>query len=100
MICDDNIVDRVVHIQEIKGHRHAFTVVTTAAFAMPEDLCWALHSDCQGTMVDHILEASDLSAFSCIILIGISQIYVEFTSDESLSTQVGWTCIRWADLKL
>ena len=35
-------------------------------------------------MVDHILEASDLSAFSCIILVGISQIYVEFTSDESL----------------
>lgn len=50
---------------------------------MPEDLCWALHSDCQGTMVDHILEASDLSAFSCIILVGISQIYVEVTSDES-----------------
>eukprot|EP00434_Breviolum_minutum_P025030 symbB.v1.2.022110.t1/scaffold1948.1/size95323/4 len=30
---------------------------TFLQFLSSEDLCWALHSDCQGTMVDHILEA-------------------------------------------
>lgn len=68
--------------------------ITTAAFAMPEDLCWALHSDCQGTMVDHILEASDLSAFSCIILVGIPRFTWNLLQMNHWSTQVGWTCIR------
>ena len=45
----------IIQWQEIKGHRRAFTLPSQPHL---QDLCWALHSDCQGTMVDHILEAS------------------------------------------
>ncbi|CAK9056541.1 DmX-like protein 2 [Durusdinium trenchii] len=32
--------------------------VAMTAQTWPQDLCWAMHSDCQGTIVDNILEAS------------------------------------------